>query len=172
MKKIGLILLLLSLGFLVGCTKEPGELEGVSNISPQDIFNQKEDKYYIYFHRVDCADCEESSPYVINYAQIIKNYEGCSDKRPIYAILLYTKSEKPGRTTYIYREYEGEGGQGTENKYYVDGVTDWEDLYIASTSSLISVSKNTSGIKTSKYVAQGAQAVIDALNAQLGTCYQ
>ncbi|MGD9886575.1 MAG: hypothetical protein AB7T03_01275 [Bacilli bacterium] len=172
MKKAILIALFIFIGFLVGCGKERGELNNVSNISPEEIFNQKEDKYYVYFHRIDCADCEESAPYVINYSQIIKEYDGCKDKRKIYAVLLFTSTEKPGQDTYIYREYTGEGGQGTDGKYFVDGVANWKDLYIASTSSLISVSKNSSGVKVAKYIAQGAEAVIEALNTQLGTCFQ
>ncbi len=172
MKKFCLFILILSLFMLAGCGSVPGELQGVSNIKKQDIFMQKLDKYYVYFHRVECADCDQSAPYVINYAQILKSVEACKDKRPIYAVLLYTKSEKPNESTYIYREYEGSDGQGTNGKYFVDGVMSWEELYIASTSSLISISTNTSNVKVAKYIAQGAEAVIQALDDQLGTCYE
>lgn len=164
-------LLLFGAMVLNGCSNK-GELEGVANIKCDDIFNQEEDKYYVYFHRLNCEDCDSSAPYVIQYSKIMKDYQKCSSKRKIYAVLLYTSEEKPNLDKYIYRTYEGEGGQGTDNKFFVDGVTKWEDLYIGSTSSLISISKNpVTGIKEAKYVQQGSQSVVEALQKQLGNCY-
>ncbi|HBP26015.1 MAG TPA: hypothetical protein DD618_03585 [Acholeplasmatales bacterium] len=171
MKKIMAMLLILAVLGLAGCGTE-GELDGVDDIKKEDIFAQEESKYYVYFHRIDCADCEEADPNVISYSSIIENVEDCATKRKIYAVLLYTASEKPGEDTYIYREYEGSDGQGTDGKYFVDGVTEWDDLYIGTTASLISISTNSvTGVKTAKYVAQGSEAILQELNAQLGTCY-
>lgn len=169
-KLVFLVLVLFTVMVLSGCG-EKGKLEGVKNISVEDIFNQKEDKYFIYFHRIECPDCEQSAPYVIQYANIIKNNNNCGDKRKIYAVLLYTESEKPGLSTYIYREYTGTDGEGTEGKYHVTGVKNWEELYIASTSSLISISTNTAGEKVARYVAQGSQNVNAALEEHLNNCY-
>ena len=42
----------------------------------------------------------------------------------------------------IKRPYEGEGGQGTEGRYFVDGVTNYEDLYISGTPSIIRIDEN------------------------------
>ena len=171
MKKIGfLVLLLLTLLILGGC--QSNKLRGVKEISVKDIFNQKEDNYLIYFNRIDCPDCEQSSPSVIQYAEIIKEYDACSTKRKIYVVTLYTESEKPKQGVYIYREYTGEGGQGTDGKYFVNGVTRVEDLYIGSTSSMIAISTNSKGVKVASYVAQGAENVVAQLEAQLNNCYR
>ncbi|NLD26938.1 MAG: hypothetical protein GX661_06220, partial [Acholeplasmataceae bacterium] len=102
MKKFFLILILtIALTVMSGCNKV-GELSGVKNISKEDIFNQPEDKYFVYFHKLDCEDCEATAPYVIQYAQIVKEIEGCKSKRPIYVVLLYTKDEGKGKAPYIY----------------------------------------------------------------------
>ena len=86
-------------------------------------------------------------------------------------MLLYTKSEKPDEKVYIYREYTGSDGQGTDGKYFVDGVTKWEDLYIATTSSLIAINTRKDGTKVASYIAQGASNVVSHLENQLGECY-
>jgi hypothetical protein len=171
MKKLFLLVILFSvIATLSGCNKNVGEISGVQNIKKEDIFNQKEDEYFVYFHRLDCEDCEASKPYVIEYAQILKDYEGCSGKRKIYSVLLYTSKEKPDEEILIYREYSGEDGQGTDGKFYVDGKTDWKDLYIASTSSLISIS-TVSGVKKAYYTSQGVEGVKEKLTTQMGNCY-
>lgn len=85
--------------------------------------------------------------------------------------MLWTKTEKPEEDKYIYREYTGSDGQGTDGKYYVNGVTRWEDLYIATTSSLIAINTDKDGNKIASYVAQGANGVVTHLENQLGQCY-
>ncbi|MDD3999331.1 MAG: hypothetical protein PHX62_00345 [Bacilli bacterium] len=168
MKKIFLLLVFVfMIATLFGCNNV-GEIQGVKGIDREDIFNQAEDDYYIYFHRLDCEDCEESIPYVIQYAQYVKDNENCKNKRKIYSVLLYTKEEKPGEDL-IYREYGGDG-QGTDGKFYVNGISNWEELYIASTSSLISVS-TVNGVKKAYYAAQGWEKISESLQDQLGTCY-
>lgn len=171
MKKIGLLVVMLLSIFVLSACGGKGKLEKVDNIKKQDIFNQEEDMYYVYFHRIDCPDCEQSAPRVIEYSIIREEKAGCNEKRKVYAVLLYTKDETPKDTPHIYREYTGEGGQGTDGKYFVDGVTNWKDLYIASTSSLIAINTNSEGVKVASYIAQGANNVISHLSAQLGECY-
>lgn len=165
MKKIGLMMILL-LGIIMfsACGDRRNELEYVKNIKIEDIFNQKEDDYFIYFHQVDCQDCENSDPVVINYARLVNERAGCANKRKIYAVLLHSDSK-------IFRVYSGSDGQGTDGKYFVDGVKNWEDLYIASTASMIAISTNSKDEKTATYVAQGSTKVNDQLNTQLGECY-
>lgn len=171
MKKIGLLaLVLLSIFVLTGCGSK-GKLQNVDSIKKEDIFNQEEDAYYVYFHRIDCPDCETTSPRVIQYATLRLEKDACNDKRKIYSVLLYTKSEKPGEDVYIYREYTGDDGQGTDGKYFVDGVTNWKDLHIASTSSLIAINTDENGNKVASYVAQGSNNVISHLSGQLGECF-
>lgn len=170
MKKVFLLLVVLfSLIVFTGCSS--GKLDGAKNISKKDIFSQKEDKYYIYFHKLNCQDCESTNPYVINYATLVKENENCSGKRAIYVVLVHSQADKPNDKNIIYRAYDGSGGQGTDGKFFVDGVTRWEDLYIASTSSLIQVDTNKEGIKVARYVAQGSSSVINSLNEQLSECY-
>ena len=72
---------------------------------------------------------------------------------------------------YIFREYEGTDGEGKEGTFKVTGITDWQDLYIGSTSSLISISTDKSGVKKAKFEAQGAEDITNILNEQLGDCY-
>lgn len=168
-KKLLIFLLLFGLLLVTGCGSN-GKLKGVKNINKQNIFNQTEEKYYVYFHRLDCPDCDEAAPAVINYMNIIKEYSGCQNKRPVYAVLLYTESEKPGDSVYIYREYDGEG-EGKEGTFKVDNITDWKDLYIGATSSLISISP-FQGEKTAYFEAQGAEDIMKVLEEQLGDCYK
>jgi hypothetical protein len=171
MKKAFLALILtFILSVMSGCSKV-GELNGVKNISKEDIFNQPEDKYFVYFHKIDCEDCEATDPYVIQYAQIIQEVEGCKNKRPIYAVLLYTKDDERGKAPYIYRKYEGSEGQGTEGTFWVNDVSSWEELYIGSLSALISISKDpVTGVKKARYVSQGYEKVVESLQNQLGKC--
>lgn len=170
MKKIGLLVLVFfSIFFFSGCGK-PGAIENVKVISKEDIFNQEEDSYFIFFQRLDCQDCEAAKPYVAQYATLLKEKEACDDKRPVYTVVLYTKEEKPKDEVIIYREYKGSDGQGTDGKYFVDGVTKWQDLYIASTSSLIAINTRRDGTKVASYAAQGASAVVTFLFNHLGEC--
>jgi predicted small lipoprotein YifL len=171
MKKCTLLFLLMAAVYILSACGRQGELDYVKDISPDQIFNQKEDRYYIYFHRLDCPDCESSDPNVIQYAYILQNSKTCSGKRPVYGVLLYTEAEQPGKQVYIYRQYEGAGGQGTDGKYFVIGVKNWKDLYIASTASLIAVSTNANGEKEASYVAQGSANVNEALQTHLEECY-
>lgn len=167
-KKFFLLILLFLIATLSGCTGKE-YIPGVKSIKKEDIFNQKEDQYYVLFHRLDCEDCEAAEPYVSQYAAILKQNEKCSGKRKIYSVLLYTREEKPGDKVNIYRKYEGEG-QGERGDFYVVGVTDWKDLYIASTASMITIS-TINGVKTATNVVHGYESIRDSLDRQLGECY-
>ncbi len=171
MKKFSLIIVLLFGLFMLSACDKSEKLYNVDNIKKENIFNQKEDSYFVYFHRVECQDCEQVATTIIEYATIVKEYSSCQQKRKIYSVLLYTKAEKPKDGNLIYREYTGVDGQGTDGKYFVNGVTNWEDLYIASTSSLIAITTNKNGDKVASYQAQGAEAVAEKLIGQLGECY-
>jgi hypothetical protein len=172
MKKVFLLVLVMfGLTLFTGCSNV-GKLDGVANISKEEIFNQEESTYFIYFHKLNCEDCEQTDPYVINYQRILDDYDNCAPKRKIYAVLIYGEEDKPGEDNYIFREYAGTDGQGTDGKFYVNGVSVWKDLYIGSTSSLISVSTNRDGVKLANYEAQGNANVTAKLETQLGNCYK
>lgn len=171
MKKFSLlIMLLLGLVLLTSCDGA-AKIPNVDKINKEEIFNQKEDTYYIYFHKQNCSDCTQANDLVSQYAQLLKEKDACSVKRKLYSVLLYTQTEKPGEDIYIFREYVGIDGQGNEGKFFVKDVLKWEDLYIASTSSLIIIRTNKDGEKYASFIAQGAQNVTDHLVNQLGDCY-
>lgn len=169
-KTLWLLLFIIVLFSFAGCDSG-GDLQGVKTIKKENIFNQKVDKYYIYFHRLDCADCAESAPTVINYMNVIKEVAGCQQKRPVFAVLLFTEEEKPGSVTYIFREYDGPDGEGKNGTFRVKNISNWEELYIGSTSSLISIS-NIGGVKVAKFEAEGAEDINTVLTEQLGECYK
>ena len=72
MRKLLVLFLFLGIFVLSGCASD-NKLDGVKQIKKQDIFNQKEDKYFVYFHRIDCPDCDESAS--VSY-EILRN-AGC-----------------------------------------------------------------------------------------------
>ncbi len=159
MKKILLMLLILLSVVLVGCGT-PGDISQLKNLEQQEIFTQKEDRYYVFFYRDGCNGCEQTKPYILNYVKIISG-AGYEDCRKIYGVNLTNKKNKD-----MYYQYMGSGGQGTKNNFWVDGVTNWADLRIGSTPALIGIYIKD-GQKTARYVAQGREAIVSALNEQL-----
>lgn len=135
------------------------ELE-IEYIKDEDIFNQNEEEYYVFFVKENCPYCIEAKP-LVNDAYKKINAEGSElkGKVNIYQVVL----KETGYMSKIFRSYKGENGQGTDNKYYVDGVTKWDDLYIATTPSIIKISV-VEEVKTATYVAQGKTKVIAFVN--------
>jgi hypothetical protein len=74
MKKIRicLILILLPLLLLTVTSCKIDEYEDMKHIYYPDILSQKEDEYYVYIYRYDCAVCERIKEDVIYY---YKNYK-------------------------------------------------------------------------------------------------
>ena len=135
-------------------------MKGIKNLSQQEIYEQKEDKYYIFCYRDGCSGCEDTKPYVLAYIKALKtgNYEGA---RNIYGLNL---SSEKNYTMYVANKEEG--GQGTDGRFWVDGVTNWSELKIGSTPSLITVYIKD-GVKTTQYAAQGKDKIVETLNTQL-----
>ena len=75
MKKIRICLILILLPLLLitvtSCKIE--EYEDMKHIYYQDILSQKEDEYYVYVYRYDCAVCERIKDDVIYYYKNYKN---------------------------------------------------------------------------------------------------
>ncbi len=155
MKKIfGIVFLLLVSFLLVGCNGS-----GVKNLKGNQLFEQ-EGKYLVFIHKDECAGCDEAMEIAIQYNTLLKLDE-FKDKRKIYGFDV-TKGDEAE----VYRAYKGEGGQGTDGAFLVDGVTEWAKLYIGSTPALISV--NNSGDKVAvRYIAQGAEAITESLTSFL-----
>lgn len=160
MKKIfSLALLLVGLVLIAGCGKT--KLKDLD----ADKLLSTEGKYYVYFYREDCTGCQEVKPVIQQYLEAIQE-EKWSDKRRLYGFNITTGSGNEE----IYRVYTGENGQGTDGKFFVNDVTKWDDLYIASTPALISVTVED-GVANIRYEAQGASVVTQALATHLGVDY-
>lgn len=145
--KILILIILLCTILLVGCKKEmPNE------IKKEDIYNQIEEEYLIYFYKARCPYCEKCE-------DIIKDYI-VQDESPIK---LYTCDLSKDKE--IKRYYEGAKGQGSKGQYFVDGVTNYKDLYIAGVPTIIKI-KNENGIKVGEYIASGKSKVIEYINEQ------
>ena len=66
----------------------------------------------------------------------------------------------------IKRSYTGEGGQSDTGRFFVNGVTSIDDLYIPKAAALIKISE-ISGVKTSEYLESG-EDVIKYINNLIG----
>ena len=134
--KILILIILLCTILLVGCKKEmPNEIQ------KEDIYNQIEEEYLIYFYKARCPYCEKCE-------DIIKDYIA-QDESPIK---LYTCDLSKDKE--IKRYYEGAKGQGSKGQYFVDGVP-----------TIIKI-KNENGIKVGEYIASGKSKVIEYINEQ------
>jgi thiol-disulfide isomerase/thioredoxin len=127
--KILLILLVILCIFGYGCKQK--KFEDVITID--QIFTQEEAQYYVYFFKEKCPYCEDCF-------EEIKAYIESQDEKEL--LKLYVCDLTDEFNSIIKRPYEGEGGQGTEGRYFVDGVTNYEDLYISGTPSIIRIDEN------------------------------
>lgn len=152
MKKVILLICLALLSIIfISCNKDDEYLE-LTNLRESQIFTQEADSYYIYFHRDNCSGCETVKTQVLHYNYLTSKND---ELVKIYGLNL----EKEGQSkSYIYRTYEGEEGQGDKGTFYVDGVTEWNDLYIPGTPGLIKI-ETIDGVKTAKFVCQGASKI-------------
>ena len=157
MKKfIIMILLLFSFLVLVSC-KEKNEYLELTELNENQVFTQKEEEYYIYFHKDNCSGCASIITDVQHY-----NYLANKDSslRKIYAVNLQKEGEMKA---FIYRTYTGLSGQGEEGNFKVNTITEWNELYIAATPTLIVVKVNKDNVKTSHYIAHGASSIKEYL---------
>lgn len=138
-----IILLLLIIG-LTGCTKVIK-----NNIEAEDIYNQEEEEYLIYFYKNKCPYCKECKDTINDYIE--------SDNQTIKLYTCNLTKEK------IKRYYEEETGQGSKGQYLVDGISDYNELYIAGVPTIIKV-KIENNKKISEYIVSGKSKVIDYIN--------
>ncbi|MDD4211823.1 MAG: hypothetical protein PHY42_00265 [Bacilli bacterium] len=165
MKKLIMLVLVSILALtLGGCKKETK----VTFLSGQDIFTQG-GTYFVVFYRDDCPDCESVKPLVITYLELLrdepKEYEG---KSTIYAVNLSDPANEG-----IYRTYsearKGWGpGQGDSGTFWVDGVEDFDMLYIGETAALISIGTTLEGATKATFQAAGYDAIYARLTEHLG----
>lgn len=153
MKKL-LFVVILSLLFVVlnGC----GEKVYPSYITAENIYAIESDKYFVYFEKENCSQCEATLPSVIDYLTKTKNKK---DSPYIYRVLLEFTDENGELVKLpISRALDENSGQGPNGNFYVDGVKNWVALYIAATPSLIEVT-NVDGTRQSKLVAVGTTEI-------------
>lgn len=162
-----MLIMLISL-LSYGCTSIESDMSGIKNLVQQEIYKQKEERYYVFFYRDGCSGCEEVKPIVLKYIKYRKDRDEC---RKIYGVNLSNEKNNSMYRTYLNEDGKGQG-QYTDSSgvhkgiFYVDGVTEWDDLYIGTTPSLISV-KEVDGVKYSYFIASGSEKVKTKLNDEL-----
>ena len=167
MKKILLVcILLLQVCFFTACKENDKNIEEIT-IGDQFIFDCEEDHYLIYFYADKCQECKKTNQCVNQYYKNSKNED--KNLPLIYAVNIHPSGEK---SSYIFREFEiGKTGQGTNNNFYVDGVKDWQELYISSVPALIEIktefSKNGE-VKKAFFIADGEKNIRRYLTDLLG----
>ena len=111
-------------------------------IADKDIFNQKPNRYLVFFKKDGCSYCERIEKDIIEYSLNILEEE-YKNSLSLYVINLKTSSY----TSPIIKNTK-------YDSVHVDGVTNWEDLYVPSTPTLIEVYVEN-GISTAKLIAVG-----------------
>lgn len=161
MKKfITLFVLAFILFGLTGCkSNAPKE------ITKDEIFTQ-EGKYLVYFSKDGCEDCKNTNAIIKQY---LKKYNTGEFEKAKY---IYKVNLSKEANSEIFRTYDsvklGWGdGQGEGGKFFVDGVKKADDLYIASTASLILIATNSNGEKFATFVAAGYDDITTYLSNQL-----
>lgn len=163
MKKFFAVFLLVFCAFFISCRDDKTKLKVIED---NEIFLMEEDAYWVFFVKEDCEHCERARIALIQYMETINSdKEKYKNNRKIYEVCL----KKNGEKSSILRTYESVDGkgQGTDNKFYVNNVKEWDKLYIASTPSLIAIYEQ-GGVKRAKYLAQGASKVIAYVENSLG----
>ncbi|MFA7126187.1 MAG: hypothetical protein WC182_01315 [Bacilli bacterium] len=163
-KLIALVLVMVLALTLSGCKKETQ----ITFLSGQDIFNQ-EGTYFVIFFRDDCPDCESVKPLVITYLDLLtdepKEYEG---KSTIYGVNLSDPANEDIYRAYNEARKDWGTGQGDSENFWVDGVEQFDQLYIAETASMISIGTTTGGVTKATFEAAGYDAIYTRLTDHLG----
>lgn len=142
-------LVIFALLFVVGCKDNQYIYEEVITIDK--IYSQEEEEYYIYFYQEDCPYCEDCYETINEYLEYM-NENKC--------IKLYICDLTDDFNKTIKRAYEGENGQGSSGKYFVDGLTEYTELYISGVPSLIRIDST----KTSYFVTSGRSNIKNHFN--------
>ena len=123
-------------------------------IADKDIFNQKPNRYLVFFKKDGCSYCERIEKDIIEYSLNILEEE-YKNSLSLYVVNLKTSSY----TSPIIKNTK-------YDSVHVDGVTNWEDLYVPSTPTLIEVYVEN-GISTAKLIAVGSTKIVNALDDYL-----
>lgn len=165
--KVLLLMLVMNATFILSACNS-SNMSGIKNLTQQQIYTQKEDRYYVFFYRENCSGCEEVKPYVLKY---VKQAKKNSKARKIYGFNLSDEKNKLIYRTNPDKEhgqgsYINSSGETVKGIFFVDEVQKWDDLYIGTTPSLISV-RVIDGVKKSYFICSGHAKIIDTLNSEL-----
>ena len=114
-------------------------------ILASDIFNINEDKYYIMFIN------EEKEEYD-DIVDVSARFNIIFDEK-VYFVDILSKENSS-----IKRSYTGEDGQSSTGRFFVDGVSNWEDLYIPKAFGLIEI-ETIDGNKVAKFICDGIDCI-------------
>lgn len=160
MKKMYKIAILLLFMFIImfasGCKSVESDMKGIKNLVQQEIYEQKEEKYLLFFYREGCSGCENVKPIVLKYIKYRKGRDEC---RKIYGINLSNE-----KNSLIYRDHNPEDKDKVD--FYVNKITEWDKLYIASTPALLSV-REINGVKETYFICSGDAKIKAYLNDEL-----
>jgi len=102
-------------------------IDDVIVIEDKDIFNQNDNEYYVLF-------VEKGSNTYTTIMEIALKYQyNLNQEIPLYVVDV--------KDSVIFRSYSGTDGEGYNNKFFIKNATDWDDLYIYATPSMIKVTK-------------------------------
>lgn len=164
MKKILLgVMLVFGLVMLGGCN----EKSVLVDVKAEDLFTM-EGNYFIFFYKDDCSDCEQTKPIVINYINLIENDPEFVNKRRIYGCNLSDPDNAKLFRAYDAARLNWGEGQGDSGTFWVNGVTNYNDLYISETASLISIGSNSNDERIANFQAAGYEAIYSRLYSHLG----
>ena len=116
-------------------------------IFADDFFNKEENDYYVMFYKDNCSACEKAMPYVLHYLNTLEEGE-----MKVYFCKFVKGEEEYG----IHHSYTGENGEGKDGKYFVTGVTKYEEMCVYGTPTLIKVSKGVA-----YYEVSGSSSIIN-----------
>lgn len=129
-------------------------------ILDEEIFNQPEDNYLVYFMKDGCNYCTKVKENVLSYMYLSGET----------GLKIYIVNLNNGVKSSILRSYTGEDGQGDDKDIYADNVTKWDDLYIPSTPTLIKISK-VGNTRISKFLCVGSTNIASTLSKALNNNY-
>lgn len=153
MKKVFLItILILSLFLFYGCKDKNKEKVYPTYIEDSEIFSMPEDHYYIFFEKDGCSKCEAVLPTIIDY---LTYYEDGNKYPKLYAVNVAKNIDGEVKKSIISRIFTySNTGQGIDGDFYVDGTTDYLQLFISSTPSIIEIYTKDNQ-KVAKFIADG-----------------
>lgn len=131
------------------------EVVDYSFIDDNQIFNQEQEEYLVYFMKTGCPWCDKIKDDVIRYQLKTNQLEQYNSNIKLYAINLYSN----GKKSIILRKYTE---NNEEEGFFVSDAKKWDDLYIPSTPALIKISTEEN-IRKAEVLETGATSIKNKL---------